>query len=107
MVTRFWQNYDSKGAVTCLQGETLIKKNFIKETFEEHLTKAIVTAAKQWSLSSGTILGLSKEKYNVEVSFMVKKSTGGGIEFEIWGIGADLSVDSENSAVHTVSLTFE
>lgn len=83
------------------------EKNFIKETFEEHLTKAIVTAAKQWSLSSGTILGLSKEKYNVEVSFMVKKSSGGGIEFEIWGIGADLSVDSENSAVHTVSLTFE
>ena len=38
---------------------------------------------------------------------MVKKSSGGGIEFEIWGIGADLSVDSENSAVHTVSLTFE
>jgi|GEM_PF-1114189 len=75
--------------------------------FEQNLTNAIISAAKQWKQSTGTITELIKDNFNVEVSFMVKKSTGIGVEFEVWGVGADLSVDNENSATHKVSLTFE
>lgn len=79
----------------------------IPVSFEKKLTDAIISAAKQWKESTGPIIGLEKDKFNVEVSFMVKKLTGGGVEFEVWGIGGDLSIDNENSAVHTVSLTFQ
>lgn len=88
--------------------EIILKgKSKIPVSFEKKLTDAIISAANQWKESTGTVKGLSKEKFNVEVSFMAKKLTGGGVEFEIWGVGADLSVDNENSAVHTVSLTFK
>jgi hypothetical protein len=78
-----------------------------KPVFEENLTNAIVNAANQWQETTKTITGLSKSKFLVEISFMVKNTNETGIEFEIWGIGLDLGVDFEKTAVHTVALTFK
>ena len=74
--------------------------------FAEKLTNAIVEAATQWQNATKTINGLSKSTFSVELSFSVKKTTGGGIEFEIWGVGIDLGKDYEKTAVHEISLTF-
>ena len=74
--------------------------------FAEKLTSAIVDAATQWQNATTTINGLSKSTFSVELSFLVKKVTEGGIEFEIWGAGIDLGGEYENTAVHEISLTF-
>ncbi|MBF6643917.1 hypothetical protein [Chryseobacterium indologenes] len=78
-----------------------------KIKFEKSLTNAIISAADQWQNSTQSITGLSKSEFSVEISFMVKETTSAGIEFEIWGIGVDSSADYENSAVHTIALTFK
>jgi hypothetical protein len=78
-----------------------------KMIFEKNLTDAIVSAANQWQKTTASVDGLSKSKFSVEISFMVKNITDGGIEFEIWGVGLDIGGDYENTAVHTVSLTFK
>ena len=75
--------------------------------FEEKLTNAIVEAATQWQNATETINGLSKSTFSVDLSFSVKKANEGGIEFEIWGVGIDVGVDYENTAVHELSLTFK
>jgi hypothetical protein len=78
-----------------------------KKVFEKNLTTAIVSAASQWQKTTATVKGLSKSKFSVEISFMVKDITDGGIEFEIWGVGLDIGGEYEKTAVHTVSLTFK
>lgn len=78
-----------------------------KKVFEQNLTNAIVSAANQWQKTTATVEGLSKSKFSVEISFMVKNITEAGIEFEIWGAGIDIGGDYEKSAVHTVFLTFK
>ena len=78
-----------------------------KIKFEKSLTNAIISAVDQWQNSTQSITGLSKSEFSVEISFMVKETTSAGIEFEIWGIGVDSSADYENSAVHTIALTFK
>lgn len=74
---------------------------------EENLTGAVVQAATQWINATEMIKGLSKDGFSVEISVIVKKKTGSGFEFEIWDAGIDLSGEVENSAVHTIELTFE
>lgn len=78
-----------------------------EKVFEQNLTDAIVSAANQWQKTTATVEGLSKSKYSVDISFMVKNITTAGIEFEIWGVGLDVGGDYEKTAVHTVSLTFK
>ncbi|WP_336702885.1 hypothetical protein [Chryseobacterium indologenes] len=82
------------------------KKNGI-QSFENNLTKAIVKAATQWIDTKDVITGLEKNEFSVEISFMIKNITALGVEFEIWGVGADIGGEYENSAVHTVTLTFK
>jgi len=78
-----------------------------EKVFEKNLTNAIVSAANQWQNTTQTIEGLSKKSFSIEMSFMVKKITKGGIEFEIFGAGIDISGDYERTAVHTISLSFK
>lgn len=82
------------------------KKNLF-HSFEDNLTKAIVKAATQWLQTKRLVNGLDRSEFSVEISFMVKKITSAGVEFEIWGLGADIGGEYENSAVHTVTLTFK
>ncbi len=84
------------------------EKSFVEITdFEEKLTNAIVEAATQWQNATKTINGLSKSTFSVDLSFLVKKITGGGIEFEIWGVGIEAGGDYKLTAVHEISLTFK
>lgn len=78
-----------------------------EKVFEENLTNAIVSAANQWKKATKTVEGLSKSKFTVEISFMVKNIKEAGIEFEIFGAGIDIGGDYEKMAVHTISLTFK
>lgn len=75
--------------------------------FEVNLTNAIVDAANQWINTTDTVTGLKKSDFSVEISFMVKSISALGVEFEIWGIGADVGAEYENSVVHTITLTFQ
>ncbi|WP_116790286.1 trypco2 family protein [Flavobacterium psychrotrophum] len=79
----------------------------LDNSFKNSLTKAIVQAAKQWKDSSNTVKGLNKDSFSVEISFAFTSSGGAGFEVEVWGIGLDASVNLENTAVHTISLTFK
>ncbi|WKK76733.2 hypothetical protein QYS49_05480 [Marivirga salinae] len=74
--------------------------------FEKKLAEAIFEAADQWNKVSATVEGLPKKEFTVELSFTFKKITSAGIEFEIFGIGGDGSIDYENSATHKIALTF-
>jgi len=86
-----------------------LQGNFIEQTpIEKSLTDAIVNATKQWRESTDIIKGLVKDKFKIEVSFMAKEKTGGGIEFDVWNIGSfSAGREVERTAVHTIALTFK
>jgi hypothetical protein len=75
--------------------------------FEENLFNAIIDASNQWQNISNFVTGLDKKEFTVEISFIAKSKTTGGIEFEIWGIGVDGAATYEKTLGHTISLTFE
>jgi hypothetical protein len=81
-------------------------ENYEKFRKLDYLTNALIDAAKQWNNLKKTISGLKKKNFSVEVSFTVKKNTEGGIEFEIIGVGVNVEGSLENTAVHTIKLTF-
>ena len=76
-----------------------------EKEFEISLTKAMISATKQWKEIS-TISGLSKRGFSIDISFSVHRTTGGGLSFEIWGVGVDIEGEYQNSAIHTISLYF-
>jgi len=75
--------------------------------FSKNLAQAIISGAKQWQAAKETISGLKKDKFTVDVSFTIKNKNQVGFEIEIWGIGVDASADFNNTAVHSVSITFQ
>ena len=89
---------DNEKAIQKINNERFIQAN---------LTDAIVDAAIQWQKADEVLGGLPKNKFSVELSLIVKKTTGAGFEFELWGVGAETGGDYSNNAVHTISLTFE
>ncbi|HQV38932.1 MAG: hypothetical protein IPL81_10110 [Flavobacteriales bacterium] len=78
-----------------------------KEKLHEALRKAISASAAQWKRASSAIQGLEKNSFTIEISFGVTKSTSGGVEFEVWGVGLDLEGSKELTASHSISLTFK
>ena len=78
-----------------------------RKSFEKNLTNVIVNSAKQWKRTTSTIDGLIKDEFTVTISFSVTKFNEAGVEFEVWGIGVDAGVDWENTATHSVKLTFK
>lgn len=77
------------------------------ESLHQALRAAIATAAAQWKKMGTEIPGLKQESFTVEVSFGLTKTTSGGVEFEVWGVGVDLEASKEFSATHSISLTFK
>jgi hypothetical protein len=82
------------------------KEGLEKSGKQDYLTTALIDAAQQWKTLNNTISGLKKKNLSVEVSFTITKTSEGGIEFELIGVGVDVSGKLENSAVHTIKLTF-
>ncbi|WAC42234.1 trypco2 family protein [Pedobacter sp. SL55] len=82
-------------------------KGLLTLSFEVHLKDAVVAASQQWAGASTGVTGLSKKEFSVELSFSLKKSGSGGVEFEVWGIGIDASVDVDKTVAHKVKLTFK
>lgn len=89
--------------------ETLMALTFDKGKADLHaaLRKAIEEAATQWSRTTTEINGLDKDSFKVEISFGVTRSTSGGVEFEVWGVGVELDGAKERTASHSVTLTFK
>lgn len=83
------------------------QKEMVSPSFETHLKDAVVSASKQWAAASTGVTGLSKKEFSVALSFSLKKTGSAGVEFEIWGIGIDATVDVEKTAAHKVTLTFK
>jgi hypothetical protein len=73
----------------------------------QSLRAAIATAAAQWKKMGTEIPGLKQDSFTVEVSFGLTKTTSGGVEFEVWGVGVDLEASKEFTATHSISLTFK
>lgn len=80
------------------------EKSLVK--FENNLTKSISSAALEFKNSTMAISGLKKDSFTIEIAFAVKKAGGGGIEFEIFGIGLDISGEGSNKASHKIKLVF-
>jgi hypothetical protein len=78
-----------------------------KESLHQALRAAITTAAEQWRKMGTEIPGLKQDSFTVEVSFGLTRTTSGGVEFEVWGVGVDLEASKEFTATHSVSLTFK
>lgn len=87
-----------------LPKDSCIVKN-IEDVCEE-LKSSIEKAAMEFGSNLTQVSGLEKESFSVEVSFAVSVNKGGGVEFEIFGIGLDLSGDIDKAAVHKIKLTF-
>lgn len=78
------------------------KKSFITSA----LTQTIINAANAYK-ETKDIKGLSKEDFNVEISFSASRTGTAGVEFELFGIGFDGSGERGKSAVHKINLTFK
>lgn len=70
------------------------------------LVKIIKDAALAYKNSS-SILGLEKDSFEIEVSFSITKTTGGGVEFEVYGVGFEGDAEWERKVGHTVVLEFK
>jgi len=70
------------------------------------LTQTIINAAEAYK-ETKNITGLTKEDFDVELSFSASRTGIAGVEFELFGIGFDASGERGKSAVHKINLTFK
>jgi len=82
-----------------------IKSNKQKSLTTSTLTQLIIEAAKAYK-ETRNITGLQKDNFIVDLSIAISKSAGGGVEFELFGIGFDASGEKGKSAVHKITLVF-
>lgn len=93
-------SYELPQQDTSLNG--FVKSDF---NFSKTLSKAVIDAAKMYS-SSKKIGVLEKSSLEVKIAFSLNNTTDGGVEFEIWGIGVDISGAIGKKVVHTITLEF-
>jgi hypothetical protein len=76
------------------------------ESKNDELVAIIKDAAKNFKNNS-SIAGLEKDKFEIEIAFSVTKTSSAGVEFEVYGVGVDISGDSERKVAHTITLEFK
>lgn len=93
-------SYEPPKPDTLLNG--FVKSDF---NFSDALRKAVIDAAKMYS-SAKKIGTLEKNSFEVKIAFSLNNTSEGGVEFEIWGIGIDISGAIGKKVVHTITLEF-
>lgn len=90
---------------------SLVKKPSVggnnKLAKDDRLKDLIVASAKNFNDLRGTIGPLTKDSFGLDIVFSVKWEAGIGIEFDLWGIGADLSGATGKEIEHEMSLKFK
>lgn len=77
-----------------------------KALVKDQLATIIKNAAEQYKKSI-PIETLVKNSFEVEISFSLKNTTEGGIEFKLFGIELEGGVDFEKTVFHKIVLKFE
>lgn len=77
-----------------------------KQGIVEDKLADLIVAAGQTYKSSSSITGLQKASFETVLSVWISKSASGGIDFELFGLGAETSGDYNKKVFHKIKLKF-
>jgi hypothetical protein len=78
-----------------------------KGGISEDLSSAILVAAQGVANAQNRKPPLVLDKLEAEIRFILKKAAEGGVKFQILPITAGLQADIKNSAIQTITVSFE
>ena len=72
---------------------------------QDQLADIIYNVAKQYE-ESEAMGGLDKDGFEIELSLSITNKIGGGLEFEVFGVGFEAGADFEKTVFHKITLSF-